>query len=134
MLGEKIGEGTGKVTLQRVLPSEGGAPRMETSFSESGTLFGVPTKETGTYWSAMRPDGSLYGEGQGITMSAQGDAATWVGQGVGTLKPDGSASFRGAIYFQTSSPKWASLNKVAGVFEHEVDAQGSTRTQLYEWK
>jgi hypothetical protein len=134
MLGEKIGEATGKVTLERVLPSEGGAPRMETCFTETGTLFGVPFKDTGTYWSAMRPDGTLYGEGQGITMSPQGDSATWVGQGVGTLKKDGAVSYRGALYFRTTSQKWARLNSCAAVFEYEIDAQGNTRSQLFEWK
>ncbi|RZT93833.1 hypothetical protein [Rivibacter subsaxonicus] len=133
MLGERIGESKGQVISQRVLPSDGG-PKMETSFRTQGTLLGVGTSETGTYWSRLRPDGTLYGEGQGIVMSAEGDAATWVGQGVGTLKKDGSASYRGAVYVQTASPKWAGLNSIACVYEYELDAQGATRSQLYEWK
>lgn len=133
MLGEQIGESKGKVTSQRVLPSDSG-PKMETSFQTQGSLLGVGTNETGTYWSRMRPDGSLYGEGQGILMSGEGDAATWVGQGVGRFKKDGSISFRGAVYVQTASPKWAQLNSVACVYEYDVDAQGATKTTLYEWK
>ncbi len=43
-------------------------------------------------------------------------------------------SHRGAVYYQSASPKWTRLNSVAGVFEYEVDAQGNTRSQLYEWK
>jgi hypothetical protein len=134
MLGEKVGEGTGKVTSQRVLPNPGGAPRMETSFQSTGKLLGLGTTETGTYVAEGRPDGSLFGEGQGIVMGREGELATWTGQGVGKFNKDGSLSYRGAIYLQTSSAKWTQLNGAALVFEHEVDAQGNTRAQLFEWK
>ena len=134
MLGERIGESTGKVTSQRVLPNPGGAPRMETTFQGIGSLLGVNEKETATYTSVARPDGSLFGEGQGIMMSAEGDVATWIGQGVGTIKKDGAISYRGAVYLQTASPKWARLNSLAVVYEYEVDSQGNTRSQSFEWK
>jgi hypothetical protein len=134
MQGEKIGEGSGKVTSQRVLANPGGSPKMETTFQSKGTLLGVEQTETGTYWSVMRPDGTLYGEGQGVIMGKKGQLATWVGQGVGTIKKDGAVSYRGALYYQTSSPKWSRLNSVAGIFEYDVDAQGNTQAQLWEWK
>jgi len=134
MLGEKIVEGSGKVISQRVLPSTGGSPGMETSFKGKSTLLGVEATETGTYTSVLRPDGTLHGEGQGIVMSKAGDSATWAGQGVGTLRQDGGISYRGAIYYQSASAKWSRLNGVAAVFEYEVDAEGNTRSQLWEWK
>jgi len=134
MQGEKVGEESGKVTSQRVLPNPGGGPKMETSFQASGTLSGVGHTTTGTYSSVIRPDGSIYGEGQGIVMGKDSEMATWVGQGVGTIKKDGSVSYRGAVYYQTSSPKWLRLNTVAAIFEYEVDAQGNTRAELWEWK
>ena len=40
MLGEKIGEISGKITMQRVLPNLGGDPKMETSFQASGSDVG----------------------------------------------------------------------------------------------
>jgi hypothetical protein len=134
MLGEKIGESTGKVTSQRVLPNPGGGPKMETSFQASGKLLGVDETETGTYWAVVRSDGTLFGEGQGVIMGKEGDMATWVGQGVGTIGKGGAVSYRGAIYYQSASPKWSRLNSVASVFEFEVDAQGNSRSQLWEWK
>lgn len=134
MLGEKIGESTGKVTSQRVLPNPGGGPKMETSFQASGKLLGLEENETGTYWAVVRPDGALYGEGQGVVMGRDGDVATWVGQGVGTIGKGGAVSYRGAVYYQTASAKWSRLNTVAAVFEYEVDAQGNSRSQLWEWK
>lgn len=134
MLGEQIGEGRGRVTTQRVLPNPGGGPKMETSFQSSGSLLGVNGSETGTYIAVARPDGSLFGEGQGITMSRDGGVLGWAGQGVGTIQKDGSVSYRGAVYCQTASPQWARLNKVAVLFEYEVDAEGNTRSRLFEWK
>ena len=134
MLGDKIGEESGKVTSQRVLPNPGGAPKMETSFQVTGSILGVSHKTTGTYASVIRPDGTLYGEGQGIVMSNEGDMATWIGQGIGTIKTDGSVSYRGAIYYQTAAAKWARLNSVAAIYEYEVDPEGNTRAQIWEWK
>lgn len=134
MQGEKISEGSGKVTSQRVLPNPSGGPKMETTFQSKGKLLGVEQTETGTYCAVMRPDGTLHGEGQGVVMGKDGDLATWTGQGVGTIKKEGAVSYRGALYYQTSSPRWARLNSVAGIFEYEVDAQGNTRAQIWEWK
>jgi hypothetical protein len=90
--------------------------------------------EVGTYWSTVRADGSLYGEGQGILMGKGGELATWVGQGVGTIKKEGGVSYRGAVYYQTSTPAWTRLNSVASIFEYELDTQGNSRLQLWEWK
>ncbi|MEK7405597.1 MAG: hypothetical protein AAB225_10865 [Acidobacteriota bacterium] len=134
MLGEKIGDSTGKVTSQRVLPTPNGSPKMETSFQATGKLLGVDQTETATYWSALRPDGTVYGEGHGVVMGKDGELATWIGQGVGTIKKDGAVSYRGAVYYQSSTPKWARLNSVAAIFEYAVDAGGNSRSDLWEWK
>jgi len=134
MQGDKIREATGKVTSQRVLPNPGGGPKMETSFQATGKLLGVEVTETCTYWSAVRPDGTLYGEGQGVLMGKGGELATWIGQGVGKIGKAGAVSYRGAVYHQSSSPKWSRLNSVAAIYEYEVDGQGNTSTQMWEWK
>ena len=134
MLGEKLGAESGRVTSQRVLPNPGGGPKMETSFQATGTVLGVNETNTGTYWAVVRPDGTLYGEGQGVVMGQGGEMATWVGQGVGTLKKNGSVSYRGAVYYQTTSPTWLRLNSVAAIFEFEVDAQGNSKSEIWEWK
>jgi len=134
MLGEKLGAESGRVTSQRVLPNPGGGPKMETSFQATGTILGVNETNTGTYWAVVRPDGTLYGEGQGVVMGQGGEMATWVGQGVGTLKKNGSVSYRGAVYYQTTSPTWLRLNSVAAIFEFEVDAQGNLKSEIWEWK
>ncbi len=134
MLGDKLGEETGKVTVRRVLPSQGAGPMMETSFQAEGSILGVGHRTTGTYTSTLRPDGSLIGSGQGVVMNVEGGAASWVGQGVGVIGKDGSVRYRGAIFYQTAFPKWARLNSVAATFEYNVDAQGNTKAQMWEWK
>lgn len=134
MQGDKICEYAGKITSRRVLPNPGGGAKMETSQELSGKLLGVDTRETSTYWSVVRPDGTLFGEGQGIAMSDQGDLATWVGQGVGTVGTAGAVSFRGAVFYHSASPRWSRLNNVAAIFEYEVDADGNSRSTLWEWK
>ena len=137
MLGEKLGEFRGKVTGQRVLPADGSSPRVETSFEINGTLLGIEATMMGTYWSAVRPDGTLYGEcpQQGIVMTRDGAVGTWSGAGVGRFTGQGTAvSFRGAVYFQTMPQQLARLTRVAVLYEWEIDANGNTQTPFWEWK
>ena len=130
MLGEKIGEISGKITMQRVLPNLGGAPKMETSFQANGSLLGTDLKDTGTYWTVVRPDGTHYGEGQGVMITKDGKIATWTGHGVGTMKKDGSATYRGAIYFQTMPPKAVSTEQGRGAIRIRGGRRGEHALRL----
>ncbi len=133
MLGEKIYDATGRRTGTRVLAVDP-VPKVETSFEAKGKLLGLDTTEWVTYWSVMRPDGTLYGEAQGVGMTQEG-GYTWTAQGLGRFTGGGSAvSFRGAIYFRTATEKLARLNTVAGVFEYEADEDGNSQAQIWEWK
>jgi hypothetical protein len=85
MLGEQIGETTGKRSVRRVISTD--PPTVEVSFEDSGYLFGVATTGMGTYTSVIRPDGSIYGEGEGINMTQEGEGITWTGMGVGKFGP-----------------------------------------------
>jgi hypothetical protein len=105
MLGEQIYEARGKRTGRRVLSVEGGF-KVEVSFEGTGKLLGVDVNEIGTYWSASRPDGSLYGEGQEVALAQDGTAATWKGAGVGKFVGAGAVSYRGAVYYSSTSPKF----------------------------
>ena len=135
MLGDLIYEHKGKVTGQRVLDVS--PPRVETSFSDIGTLKGeITVSEIGTYWSEARSPGILYGEAQGIIMTNDGtEVATWKGAGIGRMSGAVKVSIRGAIYWSTTSTgKLASLNNLVGVFEFEIDEAGNTSTKVWEWK
>jgi hypothetical protein len=133
MLGEQIGESRGKRSGRRVLSVDGGF-KVEVSFESNGKVLGLDVNEIGTYCSVSRPDGSLYGEGQGLIITQDGEAATWKGQGVGKFVGGGAVSYRGAVYYSTASPKLARLNTVAAIFEFDVDVQGNTHSKFWEWK
>jgi hypothetical protein len=132
MLGDVLGENTGKRIVRRVLNTN--PPTVEVSFEDSGNMLGVATKGFGTYKSAVRADGSILGEGQGAMFTADGELITWTGSGQGKFGPGGSVSYRGILYFQTASQKLARLNSAPGVFEYETDPDGKTRNKIWEWK
>jgi len=132
MLGEQIGATKGKRLVRRVLSTD--PPTAKISFEESGTLCGVEVNGIGTYTSVINADGSLHGEGQGMEMTADGEAATWKGTGVGKFGPGGSVSYRGMLFFRTASQKLARLNNACVAFEYDVDSAGSTVTKMWEWK
>jgi hypothetical protein len=133
MLGEQIGEEQGKVISRRVLSVDGGT-KMEVSLQSTGKLLGVETRSTTTYWAGIRPDGTLYGEAQGLVLGKGGEQATFKAQGVGKLLDGGAVSYRGAQYFYSASPKLSRLNSIAVVFEYEADADGNTKSKTWEWK
>jgi hypothetical protein len=132
MLGELIGETRGKRIVRRVLSST--PPKVEVSFEDAGKMLGVDVNGFGTYVSEIRADGSIFGEGSGLYMSAAGDGLAWQGSGLGKFVEGGALSYRGILFYRTTSEKLAKLNTVAGVFEYEVDAKGSTHAKVWEWK
>ena len=132
MLGDKIGEVTGRRMSRRLLSVD--PPTAEVTFEDSGELFGIATVGTGTYTSVVRADGSLFGNGQGMIMTAEGEAVTWTGTGLGHLGSAGSVSYRGMLFFRTTSKKLARLNNTCGAFEYEVDPKGGTVSRMWEWK
>jgi hypothetical protein len=133
MLGEQIGEGRGKRTARRVVST---APTfsVEVSFEDTSKLLGVDGMNIGTYTSGNKPDGSLYGEGQGVFATMDGEIATWKGIGIGRLLAGGAVSYRGCLSYSTASAKLTRLNSIAGVFEFDVDTNGNTHSKIWEWK
>ena len=136
MLGAQIGDVTGQITGIRVLPDQGAGPTVEVSWQTSGTLLGAHiVRALATSVTVTRPDGTLFGDGQGIATTDQGEVITWRGQGVGRFTGQGTAqSWRGALYYQTTSKRLAQLNGIAGVYEFEIDQNGKTTDKVYEWK
>ncbi|MGB6723071.1 MAG: hypothetical protein WBE72_19900 [Terracidiphilus sp.] len=132
MLGEQIGETTGKRIVRRVLTTD--PPTVEVTFEDSGHMLGVPTTGMGTYTSIVSPDGSIHGEGEGISMTAEGETLTWTGTGVGKFGLKGAVSYRGMLFFRTASQKLAALNNTCGAFEYEVDSSGGTVSKIWAWK
>jgi hypothetical protein len=134
MLGELIGEEKGKVTAFKVLEITASGPKVEVSARTNGKILGIDMMNNISYWSAMQPGGSLYGEGQGFAATRDGDMVSWLGQGTGRLKQGGGASYRGAIHYRNGTGKLARLNGTCAVFEHETDANDEVTTKYWEWK
>jgi hypothetical protein len=132
MLKELIVESTSKRSGRRVVSID--PPTTEVSFEDSGHLLGVPTTGTGTYTATILPDGSMFGHGQGVYMTQDGEGITWSGTGVGRFGPGGSISYRGMLFFRTASQKLARINNACGAFEYEVDAAGAGVSKVWEWK
>jgi len=131
MLGDQIGEETGKVTGFRVLDATG--PKAEISIRTTGKILGIDYQGRTTYWSEIQPGGFLFGEGQGVLMTASG-MAVWKGQGSGKLNPGGGASYRGSIHFITATGGLAKLAGACTVFEHSSDANDNVVSKFWEWK
>lgn len=135
MLGETLGEEIGQVTGIRVLSAGSAGPEMEVSFQANGTILGIHVTDMGTYTAVTRPDGTLFGQGQGAVMTEDGEVATWKGQGAGKFLGRGTAvGWRGAIYYETTSKKLSRLNGIAVVYEYEVDEGGKVQSKIFEWK
>ena len=134
MLGEKIGEISGKIIMQRVLPNLGGDPKIETSFQATGSVLDTNVSDTGTYWTVLRTDGTQYGEDQGVMIIRDGEMATWTGHGVGVRNKDRTATYPRRALFPNPAPRWSRLNRVAVLLEYAVDAEGNTHSEYWEWK
>ena len=132
MIGDKIGETRGKRLVRRVLSVD--PVTAEVSGEDSGTMFGVATNGMVTYTSVLRPDGSIYGQGQGLITTQDGEMVTWTGSGLGKFGAGGAVSYRGMLFFQTTSQSLARFNNTCGAFEYEVDASGNTVSKVWEWK
>jgi hypothetical protein len=135
-LGEKIGEASGRITGTRVFtPSGTQQQRTEVSFQGSGTLLGQEITEIGTFWQILRPGGVLYGEGEVLYITGDGEIAHWRGFGVGRPTgpfPAGHFAVSGSA--ETESQALSRLNEVATVSEYDVDKQGKYRDTTWEWR
>src|ERR1035437_2780200 len=77
MIGEQIGESKGRRLVRRVTSTD--PTTVEVTFEDSGHMLGVATTGLGTYTSVIGLDGSIFGEGQGVSMTQDGEAVTWKG-------------------------------------------------------
>ena len=132
MIGEQIGESKGKRVVRRVISVD--PPTAEVSFEDHGQMLGISTTGMGTYTSVVSPDGSIFGHGQGMNTTNDGEAIVWTATGSGKFGPGGSVSYRGMLFFKTASKKLAQLNNACGAFEYEVDGAGNTVSKIWEWK
>jgi len=69
-------------------------------------MLGVGTTGFGAYSAVVRPDGTMIGEGKGVTTTQGGEMITWKGSGLGKFKEHGASSYQGILYYRTSSESY----------------------------
>lgn len=134
MLGEQIEDLKGKIIGQRVVDIE--PPTIETSVSSKGSIRGIEVTEILTFvGTPTTTEGVLHGKGGGIIMAGGSEVATFTGEGIGRFGSVGSSSWRGSVFFNTSSKgKLSILNNLIGSFEGEFDSEGNFTHRSWEWK
>lgn len=131
MLGELIGEFTGKITGVRIL--EGG--KTEMSVHGFGKIIGFNATYASTGVFTRMPNGALIEVGNGLITTSDHDVAVLKIARLGVAAGKGrAASFREATYYVTESEKLARLNRVIGVSEFETDENGDWTLKVWEWK
>ena len=63
-------------------------------------------------------------------MTQDGDMITWNGSGVGKFKEKGALSYRGILYYRTTSQKLARLNSAAGVSNTKLTQKGKRKPKF----
>ena len=134
MIGEMVGELSGKVIGQRLVHHWGGPMKIERTIEAKGNIHGIDVSFLATTWASERPHGGMFVKGHAMMMTMHGEKAE--GQGSGVIIPlkGGGMSVRGARYFQTGSAALKKLNDVALLFEIEVGPDGTYRDKMWEWK
>jgi hypothetical protein len=134
MLGEMLGELTGKIVNQRVVSHWDGPTKIERTMETKGKILGEEVTLLGTFWSKDRPQGGMFSRGQGILMTKGGEKAVIRGAGISVPSKGPGWSMRGSRYIQTTSTALKRLNGVLVVFEIEISPDGTVRDKWWEWK
>ena len=133
VLGEKLGQATGKVTAIRTLP-EG---KLEMTFRGSGDFLGKPITDNGTHdVKFLEGNSGTRLKGDVILVCDDGSGmAVWNGIGLGKMTgpfPDSSYAVMGE--FPQANGHLQRLTTVACIVEYKVNADHTYHWDAYEWK
>jgi hypothetical protein len=136
MIGEMLGELTGKIIGQRIVPHHHRSRqlRIERTMETKGKILGQEVTFLATFWSMERPQGGMFSRGRGILMTKNGEKAMLRGAGISVTPKGPGWSMRGTRYAQTTSAALKRLNEVALVFETEISPDGTIKDKWWEWK
>jgi hypothetical protein len=136
MIGEMLGELTGKIVGQRIVPHHhrGGHLKIERTMETKGKILGQEVTFLATFWSMERPHGGMFSRGRGILTTKNGEKVMLRGAGISVPSKGPGWSMRGTRYAQTTSAALKRLNEVALVFETEITPDGTIRDKWWEWK
>jgi len=135
MLRDIVYKEKGTATGVRVLSHEADGTTLEVCITTEGTIRDVAHTTLWTYWSTVRLDGSMYGEGKGLLTTKDGEIIQLLGSGTAPgAEPDGTIRYRGAVYFTTEAERFTDLNGLAGVHEYDQAPDGNASVTCWEWK
>jgi hypothetical protein len=135
MIGDMIGELTGKVVGQRIIRSHHtGDLKLERSIEAKGKILGMDVTFMATTKTWERPQGGMFSMGNGVLMTMKGDKVILHGSGISVAGKGMGMNVRGVRYAQTASPSFSRLNNVAMVFELEITPDGTVHDKWWEWK
>ena len=133
-VGELVLEDSGQITGIRVLSTDASGTTLELSLQLSGTIRGVGQNTLWTYTMLQRPDGSLYGQGNGVLTTVNGDVIHLIGSGSGKANPGGIVRFCTMLHPHGATGQNADLNGIGLVGEYDVAADGTANNKNWEWK
>jgi hypothetical protein len=123
----------GKLIYQRVV-NVIGYPQIEVSVIEHGILRGIGNvTDIQTWLDTYMTSNTIYGEGKGIMISADGQMAPWIGYGIGQTQNNGTALFKDIIIFSdnaTGNMKF--LDNQIGLRIATVQENNQT-TKIFKW-
>ena len=135
MIGDMIGELTGKVVGQRIIRSHHtGDLKLERSIEAKGKILGMDVTFIATTRTWERPQGGMFSDGNGVMMTMKGEKVILHGSGISVAGKGTGMNIRGVRYAQTASPSLSRLNNVALVFELEITPDGTVHDKWWEWK
>jgi hypothetical protein len=135
MIGDMIGELTGKVVGQRIVRRHHtGELKIERTIESKGKILGTDVTFIATTKSMERPQGGMFTDGNGIVMTLNGEKVILHGSGISITGKGPGMTMRGIRYAQTTSPTLGRLNNAALVFELEMMPDGTIHDKWWEWK
>lgn len=131
--GKSIGEEHGETVGFRVLPDEGKGQWVEVSQRAKGKLLGLDSTDLLTYRFTIRPDGSLYGDGQGIQMLSDGSMSAWAATGIGSQSvPGGPQSWKVTLQFHNPMGRYKELEGHTIHVDFDVSADWKTAAKVFD--
>ena len=134
MLSDMIGEVSGSVTGVRVIPSDGGPPKLEVSFRGAGQFLDVPCESFGTAVRTLHEDNTYVGESEFVFVTSDGDTASWKAIAIGAPTGRGHGVRSAACgTFHQASGKLAVLARWPMVVEFESDESDKISLHAWQW-
>ncbi len=134
MIGEMVGELTGRQISVRLPQHHGGEMKIERTMEAKGRMLTEEVTFLSTTWSREKPQGGMYTKGHAIMMTKNGEKVKLWGSGISVPNEGYGWSIRGIRYLQTHASSLSRLNNVALVFEIEIGEDGTYRDRMWEWK